>query len=102
LCAPSTDLGRTGTDEDGETSATDSGQRCWCRSLAEPRHAPLTPLFDGHGYCFLETRTAKAALVQGAFFAEPEPHVAIGDISAAHAAERRQFEADRLTRWFGR
>jgi len=42
-----------------------------------------------------------ATLVEGDFFAEPEPRVALRDVSPAHSEEKRRFEAERLERWFG-
>jgi sulfide:quinone oxidoreductase len=62
--------------------------------------APPAP-FDGRGYCFIETGHAAAGLVEGEFFATPEPKVTIASVSAEHAAEKRRFEAERLRRWFG-
>ncbi len=59
------------------------------------------PPFDGRGYCFIELGRHAAGRVEGEFFASPEPKVTVGEISAAHAAEKRRFEAERLERWFG-
>ncbi len=58
--------------------------------------------FDGHGYCFIEMGAASAAVVDGDFYAAPEPRVSIAGPDAAHAAEKRRFESERLERWFGR
>lgn len=57
--------------------------------------------FDGQGFCFMETGKSAATLIEGEFFAEPEPRVRLRDISAEHAKEKHQFEAERLQRWFG-
>ena len=57
--------------------------------------------FDGRGACFLEVGTAQAAMVEGEFFAEPEPQVQITEPTTTHAAEKRSFESERLARWFG-
>lgn len=57
--------------------------------------------FDGTGYCFIEMGPELATLVEGDFFARPEPRVELRDASAARAVEKRAFEADRLQRWFG-
>ena len=57
--------------------------------------------FSGDGMCFIETGHGTAALVDGHFFAEPEPHVQVRPPSAEIAAAKRSFESDRLTRWFG-
>jgi len=59
------------------------------------------PPFDGTGACFVEMGTASAALVQGNWYATPEPIVSIAEPDAAHAAEKRAFESERLERWFG-
>ncbi len=59
------------------------------------------PPFDGSGYCFIEMGTATAALVDGDWYATPEPRVTIAEPAAAHAAEKRLFETERLQRWFG-
>jgi sulfide:quinone oxidoreductase len=58
--------------------------------------------FDGHGVCFIEMGKAQAALVDGAFFAEPEPLVVLEEPSPLHAEEKRRFETERLERWFAR
>jgi hypothetical protein len=42
-----------------------------------------------------------AALVEGHWYAEPDPIVTISGPSAEHAAEKAAFEADHLERWFG-
>ena len=57
--------------------------------------------FDGRGTCFIEMGVASAALVDGDFYATPEPRVSIVEPDAAHAAEKRRFESERLERWFG-
>lgn len=57
--------------------------------------------FDGAGHCFLELGTGTAALVRGAFYAEPEPAVELAGPSPEHAAAKRAFERERLARWFG-
>jgi sulfide:quinone oxidoreductase len=57
--------------------------------------------FDGRGACFVELGTAAAALVEGNWYATPEPEISIAEPDAAHAAEKRAFESERLERWFG-
>ena len=57
--------------------------------------------FDGRGHCFIELGSDLAALVQGDFYATPEPLVEVTDASAARAAEKHQFEREHLARWFG-
>jgi sulfide:quinone oxidoreductase len=56
--------------------------------------------FDGRGHCFLEMGRSSATLIEGEFYAEPEPSVQIREPSAANAEEKRRFETERLARWF--
>ena len=69
---------------------------------AEILGQPAPEPFDGHGYCFLETGLRESALIEGDFYAEPEPSLLVGDVSAAHHDEKVAFERERLARWFGR
>ena len=78
------------------------GLRVAAAIAADVRSAPPPPPFDGRGMCFIEMGKAQAALVEGAFFAEPEPQVVLAEPSPLHAEEKRRFEAERLERWFGR
>jgi sulfide:quinone oxidoreductase len=57
--------------------------------------------FDGSGFCPIELGSGSAALVEGHWYAEPEPVVTITGPSAANAAEKAAFEAEHLERWFG-
>lgn len=57
--------------------------------------------FDGQGFCFMEMGKNNATLIEGDFFAEPEPRIQLRDVSEAHALEKHAFEAERLARWFG-
>ena len=68
---------------------------------AEVRGEDPPPLFDGSGFCPIELGPGSAALVQGDWYAEPDPVVTISGPSAAHAAEKRAFETEHLERWFG-
>jgi sulfide:quinone oxidoreductase len=77
------------------------GARVAAAIAAELRGDPSPPPFDGRGYCFIEMGKARASLVEGEFFAEPEPDVAIAEPSADRAEEKHRFEAERLERWFG-
>ena len=56
--------------------------------------------FDGRGHCFLEMDRSSATLIEGEFYAAPEPSVQIREPSAANAEEKRRFETERLARWF--
>ena len=42
-----------------------------------------------------------AAIVDGEFYATPDPRIVLTEPDAAHAREKRQFESERLERWFG-
>jgi sulfide:quinone oxidoreductase len=77
------------------------GLRVAAAIAASVRGQAPPPDFDGRGYCFLEMGKQAAALIEGNFFAEPEPAIALGEVSAQHAAEKRSFESERLARWFG-
>ncbi len=77
------------------------GQRVAAAIAAEVRGEAAPPPFDGRGFCFIETGKSTATLVEGDFFAEPEPDIGIRDVSPAHKEEKRRFEAERLQRWFG-
>ncbi len=57
--------------------------------------------FDGRGYCFLEMSKSTAALIEGDFYAKPEPRVVVADESEANASRKHRFESERLERWFG-
>jgi len=78
------------------------GVRVAAAIAADVQGAAAPPPFDGRGSCFIEMGTASAALVDGDFYAVPEPRVFIAEPDAAHAAEKRLFESERLQRWFGR
>lgn len=58
-------------------------------------------IFDGHGYCFIETGSGQATAVQGNFLAHPAPDVTIAAPSAEAYRQKVEFERGRLTRWFG-
>jgi sulfide:quinone oxidoreductase len=57
--------------------------------------------FDGRGFCFLEMSKSTAALIEGQFYARPEPKVSVGAESETHATRKHRFESERLERWFG-
>ncbi len=77
------------------------GQRVAAAIAADVRGEPPPPGFDGRGYCFLEMGKSEASLIEGDFYATPEPRVALGDVSADHARAKHRFEAERLQLWFG-
>jgi sulfide:quinone oxidoreductase len=57
--------------------------------------------FDGRGFCPVEVGANAAAFVRGDWYAEPEPVVQVDGPSETYAAEKRNFETERLQRWFG-
>jgi len=77
------------------------GQRVAAAIAADVLGTAPPPPFDGAGYCFIEMGPDLATLVEGEFFARPEPRVGLRDASAVRAREKRAFEAERLQRWFG-
>ncbi len=68
---------------------------------AEARGEEAPAPFDGSGFCPIELGSGSAAIVEGHWYAEPEPVVSITGPSAAHAAEKEAFETEHLERWFG-
>lgn len=82
--------------------AEHEGARVAAAIAAEVRGDPAPPAFEGRGACFIEMGRSAATLVEGEFFAEPEPVVRLREPSAANAEEKRRFEQERLARWFGR
>jgi sulfide:quinone oxidoreductase len=77
------------------------GRRVARAIVAEVRGEAPPDDFDGRGHCFLETGADEAALIEGDFFATPEPRVVLRGADGEHAREKRAFETDRLERWFG-
>ncbi|MDQ4068241.1 MAG: FAD-dependent oxidoreductase [Actinomycetota bacterium] len=57
--------------------------------------------FDGHGFCFLEFPGRRVAFVEGDFFAEPAPDVALSEADESGFARKQAYERDRLTAWLG-
>lgn len=77
------------------------GSRVAAAIAADLTGAPQPDVFDGHGFCFLELGAHAAALVDGDFYAEPEPSVQLSDPAPEHHEAKRRFEAERLDAWFG-
>lgn len=57
--------------------------------------------FDGVASCYVEMGSEVAARVDADWYATPAPVVSIAEPSSAYAEEKRQFERERLERWFG-
>jgi sulfide:quinone oxidoreductase len=77
------------------------GMRVAAAIAAEIRGEPDPAPFDGRGFCFLETGLHESGLIEGDFYAEPEPAVRLGDVSEAHHDDKVAFEREHLERWFG-
>jgi sulfide:quinone oxidoreductase len=80
-----------------ELEGTRVGQAIAAELRGEEAPAP----FDGSGFCPIELGPDSAALVEGRWYAEPEPVVTIAGPNAALAAEKAAFESEHLERWFG-
>jgi sulfide:quinone oxidoreductase len=76
------------------------GARVAAAIAAEVRGEDAPAPFDGRGHCFIEMGRSTATLIEGEFFAEPEPAVRLREPSAENAKEKRRFETERLARWF--
>jgi sulfide:quinone oxidoreductase len=57
--------------------------------------------FDGVASCYVEMGSEVAARVDADWYATPAPVVSIAEPSSAYSEEKRQFERERLERWFG-
>ncbi len=57
--------------------------------------------FAGEGGCYLEVGGGKAMMVRGNFLAEPEPEVTLTEATVEFLNEKRSFETQRLSEWFG-
>jgi sulfide:quinone oxidoreductase len=77
------------------------GQRVAAAIAAKVRGDAAPEGFDGRGFCFIELGREQAALLQGDFFATPEPRIELEEASVGHAEQKHRFEAERLERWFG-
>lgn len=68
--------------------------------MAEVKRTPAPNVFDGHGYCFIETGAGLATMVQGNFFASPAPALTVGPPSPQALQQKMDFEQSRLSLWF--
>ena len=80
-----------------EAEGTRVGRAIAARIAGDVEPGPFT----GEGQCFVEIARGEAAMVDGDFFAEPEPRVRLLPSSTEIAERKRRFEADLLARWFG-
>lgn len=70
-------------------------------NLAADLHGGERATFDGHGFCYLELPGEQVAKVEGDFYAEPAPDVALTSPNSAAFAAKQKWEADRLAGWLG-
>jgi sulfide:quinone oxidoreductase len=78
------------------------GRRVAAAIVADVRGEPEPAPFDGHGLCFIEMSSTEATVVDGDFYATPQPAVALGEVSRQHLEDKRTFESTRLADWFRR
>lgn len=57
--------------------------------------------FDGHGACFLELPGRRVAFVEGDFYAEPRPDVALTEADEDQFRRKQAYETERLDSWLG-
>ena len=62
---------------------------------------PAMNMIAAKAVCFLETGAATAGRIVADWYAEPMPAVALEPPLEETAHEKREFERDRLQRWFG-
>ncbi|GAA5124180.1 FAD/NAD(P)-binding oxidoreductase [Haloechinothrix salitolerans] len=70
-------------------------------NVAADLHGGERVSFDGHGYCFLELPGQRVAKVEGDFYAEPKPDVALTPPDEAAFAAKQRWEQERLAGWLG-
>ena len=77
------------------------GKRVAAAIVADVKGSAEPEPFTAEASCYVEMGTEVAARMDVRFFAEPVPEITLLEPSAERAAEKRRFESDRLTRWFG-
>jgi sulfide:quinone oxidoreductase len=77
------------------------GERVAAAIAADVKGEESPPTFDGKGYCFVEMGKTTAARIEGNFYATPEPAIELAKPSRENAEAKREFEAERLEKWFG-
>lgn len=68
--------------------------------VADVTGSPPTAMFDGKGYCFVETGDGKATAIIGEFLASPAPKVDVLPPNEDNFQKKIAFERDRLAAWF--
>jgi sulfide:quinone oxidoreductase len=77
----------------------EAGGRVAARNIVADLTGSERTSYDGHGYCYLELPGRKVALVEGDFYAEPEPDVEVTPESTEAYARKQAFERERLRAW---
>lgn len=77
------------------------GQRVAAAIAADAEGGTEPPPFAAEASCYVEMGMELAGRMDVKFFAEPAPEILFREPSVEHAAEKRQFESERLARWFG-
>ena len=72
------------------------------RTIAVQLLGGEAPTYAGSGTCFVDTGREEAAPAEIHLLAEGGPRAVLGPPSAAGLAGKREFERERLARWFGR
>jgi sulfide:quinone oxidoreductase len=73
--------------------------RVAARNIARDLYGSGGAAFDGHGMCFIELPDRRVAMVEGNFFAQPEPDVRLSEATEAYFERKRAYERDRLAEW---
>lgn len=76
-----------------------SEARVAASNIARDLYGGEGAVFDGYGMCFLEVPGRRVAMVEGSFFAEPEPDVRLADPTEANFERKQAYERDRLSEW---
>jgi sulfide:quinone oxidoreductase len=87
---------KAGVFAEGQAAVAADGISALLRGEGEPAG------YDGHGICYLEFGDHQVAKVDVTFLAGAAPHGALEGPSPALAAEKTDFGATRVRRWFGR
>ncbi|MDQ3575419.1 MAG: hypothetical protein M3404_10960, partial [Actinomycetota bacterium] len=75
--------------------------RVAARNVASELHASEGAEFDGQGTCFLELPGRRVAMVEGNFFADPQPDVRLSEATEANFERKQAYERDHLGEWLG-
>jgi sulfide:quinone oxidoreductase len=71
------------------------------RNIAADLGSAGRSTFDGHGFCFLEVPGRRVALVDGNFYAEPNPEVRLTEADEEQFRRKQAFEREHLLAWLG-